>query len=47
MEVVRDGKTIELEGTYVKPQAESTSLKIQDLPANSPKVTLRNAWLKG
>jgi predicted metalloprotease with PDZ domain len=47
MEVIRNGETITLEGTYVKPQAESKSLKIEDLPADNPKVILRNAWLKG
>ena len=47
MEVLRNGETITLEGTYMKPQAESRSLKVMDLPADSPKLKLRNAWLKG
>lgn len=47
MEVLRDGKTISLEGKVTKPTAESTSLKIEELAADNPKVTLRNAWLKG
>jgi len=47
MEVLRDGKTVTLEGKVTKPQAESTSLKIEELSADNPKVKLRNAWLKG
>ncbi|MDT7832249.1 lipoprotein [Flavobacteriaceae bacterium S356] len=47
MEVLRDGKTVTLESKIIKPQAESTSLKIEELPADNPKVKLRNAWLKG
>jgi predicted metalloprotease with PDZ domain len=45
-EVVRDGETIKLEGTIIKPQAESTSLKIEDLPADNAKTKLRTAWFK-
>lgn len=47
MEVLRDGKTVTLEGKVTKPTAEFTSLKIEELPADNPKVVLRNAWLKG
>jgi len=47
MEVIREGETVTLESSYVKPQAESKSLKIEELPADNPKVILRNAWLKG
>lgn len=47
LEVIRDGETMTLEGTYVKPQAESKSLKVEELSADNPKVVLRNAWLKG
>ena len=46
-EVERDGKTIKLEGKVIKPKAETTSLKIEDLPADNPKTKLREAWLKG
>lgn len=47
MEVVRDGKTVALEGKVTKPRAESTSLKLEELSADDPKMVLRNAWLKG
>lgn len=47
IEVVRDGKPLTLEGKVIKPQAESKSLKVQDLPASDPKAKLRLAWLKG
>jgi len=47
MEVVRNGETITLKGNYTKPQAESRSLKIEELPADNAKAKLRNAWLKG
>ena len=47
MEVLRDGKTVTLEGKVTKPQAESTNLKIEELSADNPKVKLRTAWLKG
>lgn len=47
MEVIRNGETIILEGNYVKPSAQSKSLTVQDLPADSPKLKLRNSWLKG
>jgi predicted metalloprotease with PDZ domain len=45
--VIRDGKNITLEGKVIKPTAQSTSLKIEELPADNPKAVLRNAWLKG
>ena len=47
MEVLRNGETVTLEGSYVQPQAESKSLKVEELPADSSKLKLRNAWLKG
>lgn len=47
MEVVRDGKTVALEGKVIKPTAESTNFKIEELSADNPKAKLRNAWLKG
>ncbi len=47
MEVLRNGKTMTLEGKYIKPTAVSKSLKVEDLPEESPKLKLRNAWLKG
>ncbi len=46
-EVVRNGETVKLEGKIIKPQAESKSLKIEDLPADDAKTKLRTAWLKG
>ncbi len=47
LEIVRDGKTMTLEGTAIVPQAEQVGLVIEDLPADNPKVKLRTAWLKG
>ncbi len=47
MEVIRNGETITLEGSFVKPTAESKSLKVDELPADDPKLKLRNSWLKG
>ena len=47
LEVVRDGKTITLEGTAIVPQTEQIGLVIEDLPADNSKVKLREAWLKG
>lgn len=47
MEVIRNGKTITLEGNYMKPEAESKSLQVMDLPEESPILELRNAWLRG
>ncbi|MFD2568933.1 M61 family metallopeptidase [Pseudotenacibaculum haliotis] len=47
IEVVRDGKPLTLEGKVIKPQAESKSLKVLDLPASDAKAKLRLAWLKG
>lgn len=46
-EVIRDGKTIKLEGKAILPKTTSSNLKVQDLSADSPKVKLRTAWLKG
>ncbi|MFY0603202.1 MAG: peptidase M61 [Flavobacteriaceae bacterium] len=46
-EVEREGKTVKLVGKFVKPQSEQSSLIIEELPAENPKVVLRNAWLKG
>ena len=47
LEVVRDGKTITLEGTAIVPQMEQVGLVVDDLSADNPKAILRNAWLKG
>ncbi|WKD86045.1 hypothetical protein KCTC32516_01396 [Polaribacter huanghezhanensis] len=47
LEVVRDGKTMTLEGLAIVPQTEQVGLVIEDLPADNPKVKLREAWLKG
>ncbi|WP_420551448.1 peptidase M61 [Tenacibaculum aiptasiae] len=46
LEVSRDGKILKLEGDFVQPTYESSSLVLEELPANNAKVTLRNAWLK-
>jgi predicted metalloprotease with PDZ domain len=46
LEIERDGKTITLEGIAIVPQAEQVGLVIEDLPADNPKATLREAWLK-
>jgi len=47
LEIVRDGKTITLEGTAIVPQIEQESLTVEELSADNPKVKLRNAWMKG
>ncbi len=47
LKVVRDGKEVSLEGKMVKATTQISSLKVQDLGADNPKVILRNAWLKG
>ncbi len=47
LEIVRDGKTMTLEGTAIVPQAEQVGLAIEDLPAENAKTKLRKAWLKG
>ncbi|MDG1994295.1 MAG: peptidase M61 [Polaribacter sp.] len=47
LDIIRDGKTITLEGTAIVPQAEEVGLVIEDLPADNSKTILRNAWLKG
>ena len=46
-EVVRDGKTVKLEGKAIAPKAEQSSLVIEKLPADNPKAKLRQAWFKG
>ncbi|MFT4576473.1 MAG: putative metalloprotease with PDZ domain [Polaribacter sp.] len=46
-EIVRDEKTIKLEGKAIAPKTEQKSLVIEELPADSPKTKLRKAWLKG
>lgn len=46
-EVERNGSTIKLEGTAITPTSVQSSLVIEKLPADSPKATLRKAWLKG
>lgn len=46
MEVTRDGKLVKLEGNFTQPTYESSSLVLEELPANNAKVILRNAWLK-
>ena len=47
LEVLRDGKTVQLESVAIVPQTEETGLAIEELPADNPKVLLRQAWLKG
>lgn len=46
-DVVRDGKTIKLEGKAIQPKAVSEGLIIEELSADNPKAILRTAWLKG
>ena len=46
-EVIRNGKTIKLEGKAIAPKMEQKSLIIEELPAENTKTKLRKAWLKG
>ncbi|MGK0326062.1 MAG: putative metalloprotease with PDZ domain [Polaribacter sp.] len=46
-EIVRNEKTIKLEGKAIAPKTEQKSLVIEELPADNPKTKLRKAWLKG
>ena len=46
-EVIRDGQTIKLEGKVIDAEAQRETLKVEGLPADDPKLKLRNAWLKG
>lgn len=46
-EVVRDGKTLKLEGTAIVPKTEQVGFVIEELSADNPKSKLREAWLKG
>jgi predicted metalloprotease with PDZ domain len=45
-EIVRNEKTIKLEGKAIAPKTEQKSLVIEELPADNPKTKLRKAWLK-
>uniref|UniRef100_UPI004047AFBC M61 family metallopeptidase n=1 Tax=Polaribacter sp. TaxID=1920175 RepID=UPI004047AFBC len=47
VEVLRDGKTLKLEGTAIQPKSVEEGLILEDLPKNDPKFMLREAWLKG
>ncbi len=47
LDVVRDGKELKLEGILIVPQMEQKGLAIEELPTDSVKTKLRNAWLKG
>jgi predicted metalloprotease with PDZ domain len=47
LEVIRDGKTMTLEGNAIVPQAEQIGFVIENLPADNAKTKLRKAWLKG
>ncbi|WBL21183.1 M61 family metallopeptidase [Zunongwangia sp. HRR-M8] len=44
--IERDGEEMTLTATTSQPQTEETSITEMDLPAGSPKVELRKAWLK-
>ena len=44
--VDRDGEELTLTAKASQPQIEETSITEMDLPADSPKVKLREAWLK-
>ena len=44
--VDRDGEEITLTAKASQPQVEETSITEMELPADSPKVKLREAWLK-
>ena len=46
-EVIRNGKTIRLEGKAIAPETEQKSLIIEELPTENTKTKLRKAWLKG
>lgn len=46
-EIVRNEKTIKLEGKAIAPKTEQKSLVIEELPAENAKTKLRKAWLKG
>ena len=45
-EVLRDGKTLKLEGDFVKGSTEIENLIVEDLPDADAKKILRDAWLK-
>jgi hypothetical protein len=45
-EIVRNEKTIKLEGKTIAPKTEQKILVIEELPADSPKTKLRKARLK-
>ena len=47
IEVTRGGKTLKLEGIAIQPRFVDNGLILEDLPANNPKIKLREAWLKG
>lgn len=47
VEVLRNGKTLKLEGTAIQPRSVEEGLILEDLPKNDPKFMLREAWLKG
>jgi predicted metalloprotease with PDZ domain len=47
LEVVRDGKTLKLEGIAIVPQVEQEGYAIEDPTAENAKSKLRNAWFKG
>lgn len=46
LQVNRNGKTESLTGKYTQPKVNVSTFGIEELPANNPKVLLRNAWLK-
>jgi len=46
IEVIRDGKTIKLEGAAIVPQIEQEGYAIENPSVNDAKSKLRNAWFK-
>ena len=46
LEVIRNGKTIKLEGIAIVPQIEQEGYAIEDSSADNAKSKLRNAWFK-
>jgi len=46
-DILRNGKTMKIEGKVTKVTAEREVFVIEDLPADNTKTKLRTAWLKG
>mgnify|MGYP005988303675 CR=1 FL=1 len=47
LEVLRDGKTVKLEGTAIVPQTNQEGYTVDDSSAVNTASKLRNSWLKG